>query len=158
MLKLRRGLVLHYQDGGWHGIALIVKYNDKFVWALDPESSDKTVHRYNRKMFCNYHHSSGSMGHVCDYPWTHRFLHCVGKIYDPTKPLPPAPKPPEKISDKKKSEFKSLKDIWKGKRVKCSWGIGVVRGVDYGRLIVRLDHKHIDRNEGCFYPEEILCV
>ena len=155
MLSPRKGLVLHYQDGGWHGMAQIVKYNDRYVWARDPESFDKTVRRYNRKIFCERHHSS-EFGHVCYYPSTHQSLHCVGKIYDPTKPLPPAPKPPEIISDKKKSDFRSLKDIWKGKRIKCSWGTGIVRGIDYGRLIIKFDHKHLDRTKGCFYPEEVV--
>lgn len=157
-VSLRVGLVLHWQDSGFHGLHQIISWTERTVTYRDPESSFDLVRKgdeiytTNKKIFLEQNDLPDFMGCVCDYPETHKYLHCVGKCYPVDQPLPKAPKlAPPKYCVK----ALSLIEQYKGKSVMTPHGHGKVIGEDYGRLQVKLKDTERFAFNPCYWEKEI---
>lgn len=158
--QLKIGLVTHWQSSGWHGLHQIVKFNNQFVYVTNPESKfDKSrISKLPKNTFLFQNSTGNCWDVICDYPETHRYLHCVGKVYPIGKPLPEykdiTPRETTRFNDGK-YPYETLEDKYLTKIVKCEWGVGKVIAIDYDRLAIKLNKPHYSESVGCFYENEV---
>ena len=167
--QLKIGLITHWECNGFHGLHQVVDFNSKYVHCTDPESKfdRKRIGKIPLKTFCFQNSTGSSWDVICDYPETHKFLHCVGKVFPIGEPLPTYKeytKPSGDIKhdyvigdghEEKKKKHESLEDRWLTKRVTCDWGCGKIIGIDYGRLAIKLNKPYHGSEVCCFYESEV---
>ena len=85
--QLQIGLVIHWQNGGWHGLNQIHSWTDRTITYSDPEYNSHEIHKTNLNRWLKNHIIATPSNDICHYYQNHKYLHCVGKCF-PINQLP----------------------------------------------------------------------